>query len=145
MVLLKYYFADSLPLHCSATGLPNVRDCFVQSTRAHGRLIQRGMPGSGSCTSQHEAHLWPRVARHQTHQLQRLPFADGVHSLRVALLLNVAGQARMVNPHCGWGCGRNQKEWIKKRTDQGRPRGTSASPTSPTLQDLLMQSCLIDR
>lgn len=55
-------------------------------------------------------HLWPGVACHQTHQLQRLPFADGVHSLRVALLLNVAGQARMVDPHCGRGCGSNRKE-----------------------------------
>ncbi|XP_074398315.1 uncharacterized protein LOC141729302 [Zonotrichia albicollis] len=48
-------------------------------------------------------HLWPGVAGDQAGELQGLSLADGVDALGVALLLDVAGQARVHDPHRGGG------------------------------------------
>lgn len=49
------------------------------------------------------------MAGDQAGQLQRLALTDGVDPLRVALLLDVACQARVHDPHGGGGC-KTQRE-----------------------------------
>lgn len=70
-------------------------------------------------------HLWPRMAGDQAGQLQRLALADGVHPLRVAFLLDVAGQARVHDPHRGGGC-KTQRE---KPGEHLHPRATPTHVT----------------
>jgi len=77
------------------------------------------------------AHLWPRMAGDQAGQLQRLALTDGVDPLRVALLLDVARQARMHDPHGGGGCKTQREKPSERRRlhPQAAPR-----PLSPPQQ-----------
>lgn len=59
-----------------------------------------------------EPHLWPWMPRDQTGQLQSLPLPDGVHPLRVALLLNVACVTGVDDPNVWRSCIREEmKKW----------------------------------
>lgn len=65
------------------------------------------------------------MAGDQAGQLQRLALADGVDSLRVAFLLDVAGQARVHDPHGGGGC-KTQRE---KPGEHRRPHSPGLAQT----------------
>lgn len=55
-------------------------------------------------------YLWSRMPRHQTGELQGFSLSDGVDSLRVPLLLNIAGMPWVYNADSRRGCGGKQKK-----------------------------------
>lgn len=58
------------------------------------------------------SHLWSRVPGDQTGQLEGLSFTDGVHPLRVALLLDIARVAGVHNADSRGSCGgTKRKPW----------------------------------
>lgn len=70
------------------------------------------------------------MARDQAGQLQRLALADGVDPLRVALLLDVARQARVHDAHGGGGCKTQREKAGEHRQPPGPGRSPAPSPRS---------------
>lgn len=59
-------------------------------------------------------YLWPRMARHQTGELQGFSLSDGVDSLRVPLLFDITGVTWVDNADSRRCCGREGEKKKKK-------------------------------
>lgn len=85
-------------------------------------------------------HLWPGVAGDQAGELQGLSLADGVDPLGVALLLDVAGQARVHDPHRGGSCKASRETGSEPHRSRdheswkGLPRIASLRESNPTME-----------
>lgn len=65
---------------------------------------------SDSWSARWFSYLWPRMACHQTGELQGLSFSDGVDSFCVPLLFNITGMSWVYNADGRGCCGRKKKK-----------------------------------
>lgn len=97
---------------CTFTSISPTR--WREGTRAISRFVL-AIEGS-EVSKQQEPHLWPRMPRDQTGQLQGLALSDSIHPLSVALLLDVARVTGVDDPDVWGGCveGKKTKEWYSQ-------------------------------